>query len=115
MDFSSKSEFRNWGNSHFPYIDSQIFYTRLSLLDSDVPEIFKQWHEKETDIFCLTARKTSKEVWDETTVLWAQKQHETFLQNLQEENMNLQELSKISIPNYDKDYIDNYSSYDSGI
>lgn len=112
--FSTKSEFKDWGNSQFPYIDSWAFYARLSLLDSSVSEIFKQWHEKSTDIFCLTSRKHYQEV-EEAKSRTFQKAHESLLQNFQEENINFKNLSKVSISNYSKNYEDTYSHFDSGI
>lgn len=100
--FLSVSAFADWGNSKFGvfagtwdyectltrhYIDNQKsnFCTLSSIVDSNVSNIFKEWHAEGMNIFCLTARGFGKKL------------HNVTLDFLGLENIILLELTHISI------------------
>lgn len=86
--FSSKTEFDNWGNLKFPVPITKVgpdykFYDQPHVLDPNIPQILKNWHDQNVNIFGLTSRNSLGSTYTK--------------ESLETENIYIQELSHIQI------------------
>jgi len=61
--FSSKAAFDTWGKDKFPVPittlgDKYKFYDQCHMLDPNIPQMLKNWHDHKVDIFGLTSRQS---------------------------------------------------------